>query len=293
VIEQAVKKAAETGCSDGQALHYALSFSLDAHHRLVQRDTLLRSTHSVDPNFILDGLHLKGTDPDAFLKELKSHDDYLRMSDPDDRSSMAILFHGPSGTGKSQLARHIAAVLDREIVFKRGSDLLSMWLGGTERNIKEAYEEAAAKDAILVFDEADSFLFTRDRAVRSWEISHTNEFLTWMEEFRGVQVFTTNRLSDLDKASLRRFNHKIEFCYLTPEGNVSFYEKLLAPLVRARISKNILAELKSTFRLAPGDFNVVRAKFKFKDASHGALISALKEEARVKSTHAGEKAIGF
>jgi len=67
----------------------------------------------------------------------------------------------------------------------------------------------------------------RQNAVRSWEVSFTNEFLTQMEQFRGILICTTNRMSELDAASIRRFNRKIRFDHLTPQGVVTFYEKLL------------------------------------------------------------------
>ncbi len=79
-----------------------------------------------------------------------------------------------------------------------------MWVGEGEKNIKRAFAEAESEEAILIIDEADSLLFNRDRAVRSWEISFTNEFLTRMERFRGILICTTNRVEDLDSASLRR-----------------------------------------------------------------------------------------
>ncbi len=295
VIEQAVRKAAETGCNSAETLYTALNQSLEAHELLIHGGTKLTQAKPVDPNFTLEGLNALGTDLNALVAELKAYDQHVKQTSDNDGLTMALLFHGPSGTGKSHLARHIAAMLDREIIFKRGSDLLSMYVGGTEKNIRDAYEEAS-DNAVLVFDEADSLVFRRDRAERSWEISQTNEFLTWMEQFRGIQIFTTNRLSDMDSATLRRLNHKIEFHYLTPEGNVTFYKKLLAPLVQARISKNIVSQLKSLSRLAPGDFNVVRNKFKFKDpkqVTHQAIVATLREEAQLKSIHACKKAIGF
>ena len=101
-----------------------------------------------------------------------------------------------------------------------------------------AFDEAAEKDAILLFDESDFLLGSRDRAVHSWEISQVNEFLTAMETFRGIQIYTTNRLTDLDPATLRRFDHKVEFGYLKPEGIVVFYKKILQPLVGSELKSN-------------------------------------------------------
>ncbi len=295
VIEQAVRKVAESGCRSPSSFFTALNLSLEAHDTLVHGGIKLNQTIAADTDFILEAVNTPGTDLNALMMELKAYSQHIKETSGDDGSTMAILFHGPSGTGKTYMARHIAALLDREIVFKRGSDLLSKWVGGTEANIRRTYEEAN-DDAVLVFDEADSLIFGRDRAERSWEISQTNEFLTWIEQFRGIQIFTTNRLKDLDSASLRRFIHKIEFCYLTQEGNAIFYKKLLAPLVTSRMNNEIEKELKSICKLAPGDFKVVRDKFRFKEprtVTHQSLLLALREEARVKSVHAGERAIGF
>lgn len=295
VIEQSVRKASETENHSGKELLGTLKLSLEAHETLVRGGTRIQRVDVADPNFSLDGLHVVGADLPSLIEELKAYGDHVKKTEGCDGSTMALLFHGASGTGKSHLARHLALALGKEVVFKRGSDLLSMWVGGTERNIREAYEQAG-EDSVLVFDEADSLIFNRDRADRSWEISHTNEFLTWMEQFPGIQIFTTNRLSDLDKASLRRFNHKLEFRYLKPEGNVTFYKRLLAPLVQCRMTKNVESQLKSLAGLAPGDFKVVRDRFKFKKpdkVTHHTLLAALKEEASVKTIHAGEKAIGF
>jgi SpoVK/Ycf46/Vps4 family AAA+-type ATPase len=144
--------------------------------------------------------------------------------------------YGPPGAGKSELARYIAGHLDRELMVKRVSDIVSPYVGETEQNISRVFSEAEAAEAVLVIDEADSFLFNRSRAVRSWEISHTNEFLTQMERFRGILICTTNRFEDLDQASVRRFNYKIGFRCLKPEGNVIFYRKLLSPLTSALLN---------------------------------------------------------
>jgi SpoVK/Ycf46/Vps4 family AAA+-type ATPase len=122
-----------------------------------------------------------------------------------------LCFYGVPGTGKSAYGRYLAKVLGREVIVKKGSDLLSMWLGGTEQNIAAAFGEAKKRKAVLIFDEVDSFLQDRQNAKRNWEITQVNELLTQMENFEGVFIATTNLMEKLDKASLRRFDMKLEF----------------------------------------------------------------------------------
>jgi AAA+ superfamily predicted ATPase len=171
-----------------------------------------------------------------------------------------------------------------------------MYVGQTEKNIKRAFEEAEAEEAILIIDEADSLLFNRDRAVRSWEVSFTNEFLTQMERFRGILVCTTNRMKDLDNASIRRFNHKMKFDYLLPEGNVVFYEKLLAGLIVTKLDQKSRIKLKNIPDLTPGDFKTVRDRFSFYPQDrlrHEILLEALADESRIKENHMDKSKIGF
>ena len=152
------------------------------------------------------------------------------------------------------------------------------------------------EEAVLVLDEADTFLFSRDRAVRSWEISFTNEFLTQMERYRGILICTTNRMDDLDNASIRRFNHKIRFDYLTPEGNRTFYERFLKSMVKADLSGEDRRTLQGLSHLAPGDFKVVRDRFAFdpgESITHQAMLTALKEEAELKMVLGEKKVVGF
>ncbi|MCL1986194.1 MAG: ATP-binding protein, partial [Betaproteobacteria bacterium] len=70
-----------------------------------------------------------------------------------------MLFYGPPGTGKTALARYIAHELDRECVVKRASDLLSMWVGESEKQVADAFARAEDDGAVLVIDEADSFIY--------------------------------------------------------------------------------------------------------------------------------------
>ena len=106
-----------------------------------------------------------------------------------------------------------------------------------------------------------------------------------MESFEDIQIFTTNRLKDLDGPSLRRFKHKVEFGYLKPDGNIIFYEKLIAPLIRRSLDASTTKALKGLSGLTPGDFKVVRDRFAFrnkKNITHNVLLTALEVKSDLK-----------
>ena len=135
---------------------------------------------------------------------------------------------------------------------KRASDILDAFVGGTERNIADAFAEARDTNAFLVFDEADSLLLDRVDAVRSWEISQVNEMLTWMEEHTLPFACTTNLLDRLDRASLRRFLVKVRFDWLTrTQARLAFrrFFNLTAP-----------PTLDGLATLTPADFALVRRR---------------------------------
>ncbi len=92
-----------------------------------------------------------------------------------------LCLSGPPGTGKSAFARYLAERLHLPVLERRASDLLDRYVGGSERNIADAFAEARDTSAFLVFDEADSLLGSRDGASHRWELSQVNEMLTWME----------------------------------------------------------------------------------------------------------------
>ena len=295
VIDLAVKKSVETKPRSKARFHKALKLALEAHRTLANYGEKPVDKNRVEQNYSLEGLNVSG-DIKSMMTRLEKFDAFLRNPENRQIINMNLLFYGPPGTGKSELARYIADRLDREIICKRVSDLQSKYVGEGEKNIKYAFQEAEAEEAILVIDEADSLLFSRERAVRSWEISFTNEFLTQMERFRGILICTTNRMKDLDDASIRRFNHKLKFDYLLPDGNVVFYEKLLVNLIGPSLDEKSRAELKNILNLTPGDFKTVRDRFAFytpEELSHKMLLEALKDESRIKNDHGKNVKIGY
>ena len=109
-------------------------------------------------------------------------------------------------------------------------------------------------------------------------------------------ICTTNRLTDLDQASIRRFQHKLRFDYLETNGSMIFYEKLLKGLVDGSLSQANQAKLREIPSLAPGDFKTVRDRFVFSSKNgltHQTVIESLKNEAEIKKLFTTDNPIGL
>ena len=294
-IDLAIKKALQRKPASKSRIHQALTLGLEAHQELCHADKKPARKDSIEKAYSLDGLHITGDLPSLFT-QVDRFDRYLRNGAGQDVRNLNLLFYGPPGTGKSELARYIAEHLDRGLLCRRPSDLLDPYVGMSEKNIRKAFEQAEQEEAVLVMDEVDSMLFPRESAHRSWEISFTNEFLTRMERFNGILICTTNRLTGMDSAAIRRFNQKIGFGYLLPEGNTIFYQKLLQPLINTPMGQRAEKALQKLDSLAPGDFRTVRDRYAFfpaEELSHEMLLGALQEEAAIKDIQKGSRPIGF
>lgn len=188
---------------------------------------------------------------------------------------VSLLLTGPPGTGKTVLAHHLARSLDRPLLVRRASDLLSKWVGGTEKNIARAFEEARREESVLLFDEADSLLFDRTRARTSWEVGQVNEMLTWLDRHPLPVVAATNHPGQLDPATLRRFVFKLDLRPLGPERLRAAFERFFA--------MKAPAGLMALHNLTPGDFAVVARQLRHAPARDAeAILERLRDESRVK-----------
>lgn len=197
----------------------------------------------------------------------------------------SLCLSGPPGTGKTAFATELARRLNAPVLRKRASDLLSMWVGGSERNIADAFAEARDNRAVLVIDEADSLLGDRRGAVRSWEVTQVNEMLTWMEVHPLPFVCTTNLMDHLDTASLRRFTFKLDFGYLRHDQIDQAFQHAFG----LQTPEAALA-LES---LTPGDFAVVRRKAELLGVTEDALQLTELLAAEVTAKAGRRMTIGF
>lgn len=208
--------------------------------------------------------------------------------------SARICLDGPPGTGKTAFAKHLAQHLDLPLLIRRASDLMSKWVGDNEKLLAQAFSEARSEGAVLLIDEADTFLGQREMAQHNWEVSQVNEFLVQMESFEGLFIATTNRMASLDRAALRRFDHKLHFGYLRPEQRLALLNDLARDLGAGASTIEARSALERLDRLTPGDFAVVRRQFRNRPGAVTVdeIIAGLRREMAFKDSSEA-RPIGF
>lgn len=225
-----------------------------------------------------------------------SHDVHQLVNGLKGVSGARLCLYGPPGTGKTAFGHYISTTLDKPLIVKRASDILSPYVGVAEMNMAAMFEEAREEDAVLLLDEADSFLQERSTLKQSWEVTQVNELLTQMEAFEGLFVCSTNLMDKLDVAVLRRFDFKIKLDYLKTEQVWKlFCNALNWDEKQATLNSKWKSELSLYNNLTPGDFaNVLRQhRLSSKKLTAEELFSGLIQESLFKKDSNQIKEIGF
>ena len=203
-----------------------------------------------------------------------------------------LCLFGPAGTGKSAFAQFVAGELDKPVLLKRASDILGKYVGETEERMADMFKEATSNGAVLILDEADSFLRSRENARQSWEISAVNEMLVQMESFQGIFFATTNLMDQLDSASLRRFDAKINFGFLKFDQCVILFDDICQQ-VGFESSELAHVSLRFLDKLTPGDFSNVMRQSRLRPMRNAMdLIDRLTQEVNMKKI-SSNRPMGF
>lgn len=184
----------------------------------------------------------------------------IQKDSPDKDTGIRLLLSGPSGTGKTAYVEETAKILNKPLSIIRASEILGGIVGETEQNIRAAFENAEKENAVLLIDEADSFLHSRGDSINRHNDLKVNEFLVQMERFNGILFCNTNLPEALDKATDRRFHFKIKFNPLTKDGVEILCKKYFEAF---EISKNQIDQIYSSGEVCPGDFSALYGKIRF------------------------------
>lgn len=251
IVEKA-SRIAKVILADGttQKIESILEQVIDSSLQSLGCKPLSRASNSRSSGYNFDLLNAK-TDLQKILGEFERNHVGARLC-----------LHGPSGCGKSHFAHYLSKQLERPLIVKTGAQLLGKYVGQTEEQLAQAFDEAETSNGILLIDEVDTFLTNRNNTTHAWEVSAVNEFLVLLERYEGLFVATTNRLKHMDPAVLRRFDLKVEFGYLNPKQIKALWTQSIQRL-GLKPTVEVPHSLLNLECMTPGDFATIERQARF------------------------------
>lgn len=140
------------------------------------------------------------------------------------------LFYGPSGTGKTLTATLLGKQFNKDVYRIDLSQIVSKYIGETEKNLEKIFTKAERRDWILFFDEADA-LFGKRSSVQNAHDKYANQEVSYLlqrvEDFPGLIILASNFKGNIDQAFLRRFNSIIHFPMPTQEERLTIWKSAI------------------------------------------------------------------
>jgi ATP-dependent Zn protease len=249
----------------------------------VNRKGLIKHEDIVEKQLFYDkGVAAQVADLGQLLEEEHYREICERLKGKGYRSGFTCLFYGAPGTGKTETVLQLARQTGRDIMQVNISEIKSMWVGESEKNIKAVFDQYREKVAqqsitpILLFNEADAIIGKRqegaERAVEKMENSIQNIILQEMETLEGILIATTNLAQNMDKAFERRFLYKIKFNKPTLEARMQIWRTMLPELQESDI--RALAE---KYDFSGGQIENVARHYAIDTVLHGDSASSLEK----------------
>jgi SpoVK/Ycf46/Vps4 family AAA+-type ATPase len=149
---------------------------------------------------------------------------------------ISVLFSGHPGVGKTMSGTVLARRLGLDIYEVDLSQVVSKWLGETEKNLSDVFDAAEPGHVVLLFNEADSLFGKRTTDVKSsndrYANLETNYLLARLERFGGLAILTTNLTSAIDQAFKRRFTYDVFFSFPSPDMRAELWRRTLPERAR-------------------------------------------------------------
>jgi len=145
---------------------------------------------------------------------------------------ISVLFAGPSGTGKTMAAEVLANELHLDLYRIDLSQVVSKYIGETEKNLRRTFDAAEGGGAILLFDEADA-LFGKRSEVKDSHDRYANIEISYllqrMEGYRGLSILTTNMKEAIDAAFMRRIRFIVQFPFPDNVQRAEIWRRIFPP----------------------------------------------------------------
>lgn len=156
-----------------------------------------------------------------------------------------LLFSGESGTGKTYCGEIIADYIGVNAEVVSVADIEDMYVGQSERNLRGIFKSLKGGNKVLIIDEADSFLTSRNSSKWNYENKLTNQFLIELERHNGICIMTTNRPVKLDKALARRIDVNLNFPFPNKEARKEIWKYIIPEkMPKGEVDYEKIAEIK-------------------------------------------------
>ena len=244
VIEMAARAASATtrGEPSAQELDHAVKAQL--HGRLQRLGTPLATPYSL-------GDIITDDDTRAALHEIVAAISERRRVREEwgfhGASGISVLFSGSPGVGKTMSATALANALSLSIYEIDLSQVMSKWIGETEKNLAEIFDAAEPGHIVLLFNEADALFGKRTAEANTandrYANLEVNYLLQRLERFNGLAILTTNLTKSIDQAFRRRFSYDVQFNFPGPDVREELWRRSFPPRAQTRaIDPRMLAE---------------------------------------------------
>ncbi|WP_186017743.1 AAA family ATPase [Burkholderia gladioli] len=188
--------------------------------------------------------------------------------------NLSVLFHGPSGTGKTMAASIIANELNLGLFRIDLASIVSKYIGETEKQLAQLFDQAEAMNVVLFFDEAEGLFAkrtdTRDAHDRYANLQ-TGYLLQRIETYQGIVILSTNLLQNIDKAFLRRFRFIVEYPFPSEAQRLALWRNAFP--AAAPLGDDLdFALLAERAPLSGGNINNIAIGAAFLAAAQGAAV---------------------
>jgi hypothetical protein len=212
----------------------AVAVAAQLHQRISRLGKKLATPFDLDDLIVDDDTRAALVEISAAARERRKIREAFKLRGA---QGISVLFSGHPGVGKTMSGTVLARRLGLDIYEVDLSQVVSKWLGETEKNLSDVFDAAEPGHVVLLFNEADSLFGKRTTEVKSsndrYANLETNYLLQRLERFGGLAILTTNLTSSIDQAFKRRFSYDVFFSFPSPDMRAELWRRTLPERARA------------------------------------------------------------